>query len=236
MGQPQSAELLLAVAIRVLLNLGGQRPIELIEGTPRDREHLRNLFWACYGPDKEMSIRKRQQPMLQDEDCDLELPAKYVLQSSDHQFLQKKLSADRLLYPSDLRLAMLKSKIHRFLYSDHARVQSDARRLQYIRELDQELSDLKASFPPRFQPDAYFATETTPDYSFHDLSMRGVGMHLDYYFCLGKIHEASSNTSMPSPTSWSLLPSSMELYYQAARSTLFYMNRVCHFVNPDTFW
>ncbi|GAT18508.1 C6 transcription factor [Aspergillus luchuensis] len=179
--------------------------------------HLRALFWFCYGADKNMLIRYNQPPHFIDADCDLQIPDNYVLSSSDNQFFSRPLSHNELLFPSDVRLSLLKSKVYHLLYSRHARAQPEARRLQYIRELDQELNDLKRTFPASCWPDL-FATPSAPNYTFHDLSMRGVCLHLEFYFLLGKIHEASpcleSNNSI---SSWSILPSSVELFYQESR-------------------
>ncbi|KAF7122493.1 hypothetical protein CNMCM5793_000518 [Aspergillus hiratsukae] len=227
-GQARSASLLLAMAVRMLYSLGGNRysVIHEVEGS-----HLRALFWLCYGLDKDMAIRFGYPPLMKDEDCDLQLPDNYVLSSSDHQFFMKPLSSQELLFPSDIRLSLIKSKLYRLLYSDYARGQPQARRLQYIRELDQEIRDLKSSFPASCWPD-FFATENERNYSFHDLSIRGVNLHLEYYFCLGRIHSAVR----PYSQEWSFLPSSADLFYQESRSMLLYISRIRDFLNWHTFW
>ncbi|KAJ5670733.1 transcriptional regulator family: Fungal Specific TF [Penicillium maclennaniae] len=237
LGQPQSAEPLLGMAVQVLYNLGGHkvRASREFQGRPQHNQHLRALFWLCYGMDKEFSIRKGQPPLLNDADCDLELPAKYALKPSENHFYFKPLSSQELLYPSDLRFSLLKTKIFRLLYSREGQAHSEARRLQLIRELDDELSALKMEYPVECRPDA-FATQSAPDYLFHDLSIRGVSIHLEYYYCLGKIHGASDLYNIPTMQNWSPLPSSAEICYEAARSTLIYMTRVQHYVNYHTFW
>ncbi|KAJ5933402.1 transcriptional regulator family: Fungal Specific TF [Penicillium verhagenii] len=239
-GQAAQAGLFLSMATRIVFNLGGNRkfnPHKVHNGNQSADQHLRDVFWLCYCMDKEMSSRRCQPPMIKDEDCDLELPTNYVQQSSDSQIFSKPLSSDELLFPTDLRLGFIKSKIYRLLYSEHAQSQSETQRLQYIRELDLELGHFKSSFPPGCQPEL-FATETTPNYICHDLSLRGVNVHLQYYFCLGRIHGANIESSKQSlgVGNRSTLPSSLELYYQAARSTLVYFVRVRHFVNPVDFW
>ncbi|KAB8201340.1 hypothetical protein BDV34DRAFT_202966, partial [Aspergillus parasiticus] len=236
LGQPQTAEILLAMAVRVLYNLGGNINAN-VPRTPsqaRYHQHLRALFWLCYCIDKEMSLRKCQAPLINDADCDLDLPANYVPLSSDHQFFTYPLSSHELLYPTDLRLALLKSKIYLQLHSHQSRTHSEARRFQLIRELDQELNDLKSQFPITCQPEA-FANGDIPDSLFHDLSLRGVSMHLEHYHCLAKVHGASISASITERAS-SLPSSSIELCYQAARSTLLYIGRVRHLINPETFW
>jgi hypothetical protein len=185
--------------------------------------------------DKEFSIRKGQPPLLNDADCDLDLPKNYALKPSENHFYFKPLSSKELLFPSDLRFSLLKTKIYRFLYSREGQAQSEASRLQLIRELDDELSAMKSEYPVECRPDA-FATPSAPDYMFHDLSIRGVSIHLEYYYCLGKIHGASECFNIPQMQSWSPLPSSAEICYEAARSTLIYISRVQHYINYHTFW
>lgn len=197
--------------------------------------HLRAIFWHCYILDKELAIRFGRPPLINDIDCDLRLPDNYISSWSHDHFFHRPLSSQILLYTSDLRLALIKSKIYALLYSDHGRAQPEARRLQYIRELDEELNALKSSFPASCWPDV-FATGDSPDYTFHDLSLRGVNLHLEYYFCLGKIHGASSAYSLTSPHSWSFLPSSAELFYQESRTMLLYISRIRRFLNWHTYW
>ncbi|KNG83997.1 hypothetical protein ANOM_007774 [Aspergillus nomiae NRRL 13137] len=235
-GQSQKAERFLSIAVRIVYNLGGNRvtPPRETEADPKKHNHLRALFWHCYAIDKDMSLRKREPPLMHDIDCDLDLPPNYV-PSSNEQFFKKPLSPDKLIFPSDLRLTLIKARIYHYLYSNHGRAQPEATQLRHIRELDQEMSDLKANFPADCRPDA-FAMETAPDALFHDLSTRGVTLHLEYYFCLGRVHEASSICGMSFSHSWSAVPSSVELYHEAARSTLLYIRRVPHIFTWHTFW
>lgn len=230
--------MLLGIAVQALYNLGGHRMSPTTEPNirPKQINHLRALFWLAYGMDREFATRKSQPPLINEADCDLDLPPAYVLTSSAKHFYFKPLSSKELLYPTDLRLVLMKSRIYRLLYSVQSQYYSEAKRLQHIRELDHELSDLKSEYPVEFRPDA-FATESAPDYLFHDLSIRGVSVHLEYYYCLGKIHGASSSaTETLSSKARSPLPSSEEICYEAARSTLIYMSRVRHYINYHTFW
>ncbi|KAE8389794.1 hypothetical protein BDV23DRAFT_172817 [Aspergillus alliaceus] len=180
LGQPRPAGILLAMAMRMLYNIGGNRNRPVRDETleqRQHREHVRALFWLCYAIDKEMSLRECKTPLINDADCDLDLPATYVSTSSDRSFFPEPLSTKELLFPSDLRLALMKSKIQSLLYSDH-----------------------------------------------------------EYYYCLSKIHGASSTSGISSPQSLLLLPSSMEICHESARSTLLYISRVRHLMQPETFW
>jgi hypothetical protein len=228
----------MSLAVRILYNLKGNlnKPASSDPEQVRAHHHLRALFWVCYSIDKEMSLRRCQPPIINDADCDLELPATYVSVTSDHQFFHSPLSLQELLYPTDLRLAVLKSKIYRLLYSPLSLGLPESARLQVIRQLDEELSDLKAQFPAVCQPDIYAKGEVS-DTLLHDLSLRGANTHLEYYHCLSKIHGASISGSSNS-TMKNLSPpsSSMELCYQASRSTLLYVYRTRHLIMKETFW
>ncbi|KAL4971573.1 C6 transcription factor [Aspergillus desertorum] len=232
-GNSESGQLLLGVAVRMLYNLGAHSmyPTHVNQ---QQHAHLRALFWACYAMDKEMSIRGSQPPLIHDEDCDLDLPLNYIHSTSEGQYSSELLSSNTLLYLSDLRLAMLKSKIYRLLTSSQAQAHPRPRRLEYIRQLDQELSELKARFPPHFQPDptAYLR----PDYRVHDLSLRGMNIHLEYYYCLRIIHEASIVSSTTYPGAPTPLESSVELYYHAVRSKLLYFIRAEGLIQAPTIW
>ncbi|OJJ99008.1 hypothetical protein ASPACDRAFT_53148 [Aspergillus aculeatus ATCC 16872] len=239
LGAPQSAELILAMAIRLLTNLGGNLA-PMPSGSRVDDHHgrhLRALFWLCYSVDREMSIRNSHSPLLHDTDCDLDLPEKYVMASSETQFRLGPLSKDELLYPSDLRMCVIKSKIHRLLYSDYGLAQPASIRVQYVRELDEELSNLRAQFPADCRPEN-LSPGGIPDSLVLDLSLRGINMHLEYYYCLAKIHGACrvAGGGFPSLDDLSPLSSSRELCYQAARSILLYIHRLRHLVIPQTFW
>ncbi|KAE8153241.1 hypothetical protein BDV25DRAFT_149908 [Aspergillus avenaceus] len=230
-GQDHPADMLLAAAVRIVFQLGGHRsnPDESLR-KHHSHYHLRALFWLCYFMDKKSTIRTFQEPLINDSSCDLELPPTYVPQSSTHQFLQAPLTPQILLFPSDLRLALIQSKIYNLLYSDWARAQPEARRLQHILELDKELSAMESTFPAHCQPHV-FASKDSPVYAFHDLSMRGVSLHLDYYYCVKRVHEANNATSAISS-----LSSGMELSYQTSRCILLYVNQVSSFITWHSFW
>ncbi|KAL4975022.1 hypothetical protein BDW66DRAFT_167443 [Aspergillus desertorum] len=145
-----------------------------------------------------LAIRFDRPPLLNDIDLDLRLPDGYATSFLNDHFSEKKtLSSPADIYPSDIRMSLIKSKIYTLLYSDHGRAEPGAIRLQCLRELDEELSALTSSFP-----DSY--------YTFHDLS---------------KIHEASSAYSF-SPTGVVLLPFSVELFYQVSRIIILYLSYI----------
>ncbi|KAL3490282.1 C6 transcription factor [Aspergillus germanicus] len=237
-GQTEAGQLLLGVAVRMLYSLDAHRINPTTPSNSEQHTHLRALFWACYGMDKEMSIRSSQPPLITDAECDLDLPPNYIQGASLHQFVDQPLTEDVLLYPSDLRFSLLKSKLYTHLLSPTAQTLTDTQKLQLIRQLDHELAELKASFPAHFQPD--LTAYLNPDYKVHDISLRGMNIHLEYYYCLRLIHEASIVSSMAYPGATHRDPqplaSSVELYYHAVRSTLLYFIRVEGLVQAPTVW
>lgn len=236
------------MSVRILYNLRANHQTT--------NQHTRALFWLTYFIDKDLSLRQFLPPLIHDGDCTLSLPDTYISESSDHRFLSKPLSPNELLFPSDLRLSLIKSKIYALLYSNdvptHPAQSSEvqARRLQHIRELDQELNDFKAAFPVSLPLDSFLSGmgRDVPDNLLHDMSLRGYNIHLEYWFCLGRIHATAVSTTsttvggdcgsgggtgaVQSP----LLLSSMNLCHQAARSTLLFMVRTRHFIMPGNFW
>ncbi|KAJ5547121.1 hypothetical protein N7494_004706 [Penicillium frequentans] len=235
LGQPQTAELLLSMAVRILSNLGAytnENSCPVNESS--NREHLRALFWLCYSIDKEMCLRQCQAPLISNNDCDLDLPAAYVPLSSKEQFFEYQQDSRQLLFPTDLRLTIFKSKLYDRLYSHSSLRTPEAIRLRLIRELDDELHELKSLFPAACQPEKLISADT-PHGTFRDLSMRGVCIHLDYYHCLTKIHGAIL-VGVNATKDLSTLSSSLELCYQAARSTLVYLSRMRHLITTETYW
>ncbi|GLA65422.1 hypothetical protein AtubIFM54640_007174 [Aspergillus tubingensis] len=211
--------------------------------------HLRAIFWLCYGMDKEMCIRSCSPPLIHDIDVDLDFPQTYIgstthspppprqSPSSSAASLSSYNSTEiPLLYPTDIRLAIFKSHIYNRLYSSHAQSLPEARRLAHIRQLDQDLSELYAEFPlghtPAHTPRSETSTPnnrdpTIPSSSSNEessnhklVNIRPINIHLEYHYCIRKLHEASITTSLSVVSA--PLPSSLELYYQASRSTLLY--------------
>ncbi|KAH8434545.1 fungal specific transcription factor domain-containing protein [Aspergillus melleus] len=185
-----------------------------------------------------MSLRKCQAPLIHDADCNLELPASYTSAPSLKPFFtDQQQNHPQVLFPSDLRLSLFKSKVYQLLYSRPSLQASVATRLRVIRELDHELHELKAQFPASYQPETVFETGTSlglSDASARGLNIRAVTVHLEYYHCLTKIHGASLVGH--DVTEESSAPSSLELCYQAARSTLLYLCRMPFLINEETFW
>ncbi|KXJ88641.1 fungal-specific transcription factor domain-domain-containing protein [Microdochium bolleyi] len=154
-GKTQTAALFHAMSCRILVTLGAHlntdTPHDTIEGSPsaeelRDRRQLRNLFWMAYTLDREMPLRTGHPPIINEDDCDLSLPASYFDPGTESVRIQG------ARFPGDLRLSLLKSKVFRLLYSAKAKQKSDAHLLRDIRELDDELEAWRMSVDSHSRP------------------------------------------------------------------------------------
>ncbi|KAJ1323301.1 proline utilization trans-activator [Microdochium nivale] len=155
-GKMQTGAMFHAMSCRILVALGAylntDTPPDNTLDAPlsaeelRDRHHLRNLFWMAYILDRDISLRTGHPPLINDDDCDLSLPHYYLDSSAESIRLQD------TMFPGDLRLVLLKSKVFRLLYSAKAKQKSDADLLRDIRELDDELEAWRMSMDPQLRP------------------------------------------------------------------------------------
>ncbi|KAM0109878.1 hypothetical protein ACP6JB_004468 [Aspergillus fumigatus] len=170
LGDLQSAAVTLSIAARLLYALGAH-----VFPTNRASDsslraydkselgcHLRDLFWLCYSFDKDICLRTGQPPCMNDAHCDLTLPSDYVwLQNINLQQTIPQINNHTIpLFPWDLRLSMLKSRIYNELYSASSLHQPVSELLSRIRGLDEALEQWRLSLPGEFRPTLYFSGET----------------------------------------------------------------------------
>ena len=194
-----------------------------------EHSHVRDLFWTCYILDKEVSMRTTRPPIIRDEDCDLDLPANYV-----HRLPDSLLSDDTpirypvLLFPSDLRLALIKSKICQLLYSREALELPETEKLRRICILDEELDSWKSTCLSA-------ASEISPtaDPEHIALAIRVMLPRLEYYNCLARIHQAGRREQGILSQG---LPSCDEIVMEASRSTLVYIELVSAILRVEIYW
>jgi hypothetical protein len=141
------------------------------------------------------------------------------------------------LFPWDLRLSMLKSKVYEDLYTAHALQQSISELLSSIRSLDEALEQWRLSLPVEFRPTLYFFQETPVSAKVNTMA---VILRLGYYHCVTVIHQASSRCQIPvadlAGPRLDVIASSTKLSITASRSTLLYLHKVLPMVNPECFW
>ena len=200
--------------------------------------HLRNLFWVNYTLDKELALRTRQPPAINDDHCDLTLPPGYgkhlnpgYLPPSDPNALPE------CHFPGDLRLSMIKSRAYNSLYSVRALQKSDAELIKAIRETDNELETWRLSLPPKYRPTISFSHENQPTTS--GMDMQSAVLRLEYHHCMAIIHQAIGRCSAWASHQSGVMEgisSSLALSVDASRSSLSYLQTAQHILADDSFW
>lgn len=253
-GQLQIATLFHSLACRLVYMLGGHTlsgpdiaPNQSAEETDcswRVKRQLRKLFWLCYTFDKDISLRTGQPPSMEDENCDLTLPDRYM----EVQYIERDWESeaafmddtDVSLLPGDLRMSILKSKVYKALYSAEALRKSDAELLRDIRNLDDELESWRISLPPKYQPILTFPQQGRRRHHVKPpTSMQISVIHFEYYYLFAAIHRASGRCR-----AWAKgqggemkgVSSSLALSVEASRSTLFYLRSAIQALHEDAFW
>ncbi|RHZ53098.1 putative C6 transcription factor [Aspergillus thermomutatus] len=245
-GNLRTADYYGSVAARLLYMLGGHTypcPTNSFSASPaeqleyRRKWHIRNLFWLCYTIEKDVALRTGQPLVLSDENCDLTLPPGYVEQlyvSLGIHHHSRELP-NNPLFPVDLRLSIIKSRVYSALYSFRALQKTDAELLKEIRELDDELEKWRMSVPPEWRPTLSFSHET-PD---PNVSMHSVMLRLNYHLCMTIIHQASSRCKSWVQGQGGMIEgvsSSLALSVEASRSTLLYLESAQHVIVDGVFW
>lgn len=208
------------------------------ETSSRTQNHLRSLFWICYTIDKELSFRTRQPPALCDEYCDLTVSADYleVLFAELPFGVPSERPHPCRLFPSDIKLSIIKSRAFKLLYSASAVRGTDAELLMAIRKLDDDLETWRIAIPE----------ELRPDISTHEISMgqmkldmRALILRLEYHRCITVIHQTTCG-GLAFETSPSILgtriASSNRLAIEASRSSLRYMRIAHQVLDRGSFW
>lgn len=247
LGDLQSAAVTLSIAARLLYALGAH-----VFPTNRASDsslraydkselgcHLRDLFWLCYSFDKDICLRTGQPPCMNDAHCDLTLPSDYVwLQNINLQQTIPQINNHTIpLFPWDLRLSMLKSRIYNELYSASSLHQPVSELLSRIRGLDEALEQWRLSLPGEFRPTLYFSGETPVS---ANVNTQAVMLRLAYYHCITTVHQATSRRHVSQPDlvgpRLNGIGSSASLSIAASRSTLSYLHRVLPVVKGERFW
>lgn len=200
--------------------------------------HLRQLFWLCYVLDKDISLRTGRSPVIADQFCDLTLPEGYAR----NRFLPRQpRHGKNPLFPGDLTLSLLKSKVLQSLYSNASLRKSDAELLKTIRELDEELETWRTSIPEGLSPCLLRSKDNRLDVVMKmPRNMHLVELHLDYYYLLYTIHRASGRCTTKEnggPQQFSFgIQSSFDLSVEASRSTVVYLSVTANKLPGGAFW
>ncbi|EXJ77765.1 hypothetical protein A1O3_09994 [Capronia epimyces CBS 606.96] len=223
-GHLQPVDISLSVASRLLFMLGAHLyPGQDLDVLPSDSQsietrtilHRRDLFWICYGLDKDITFRTGRPPIMNDTSCDLTFPKWYSAQRSVNVTRNFRL-------PGDLRLSLIKSKAYEKLYSPHSLQKPDAEILGDIRELDELLENWRLSQPTGFRPKLSFSLQAKSSIDCLDMDPRSFFTRMDYFHCMTTIHQASSRCKDWAHNHRVLegLSSSLNLALESSRSLL----------------
>ncbi|KAB5549446.1 hypothetical protein GE09DRAFT_1204368 [Coniochaeta sp. 2T2.1] len=256
-GRLHSAALLHAVACRIIFMLGGHTQTNIkpygaaVTRKEREIRHIRMIFWLCYIFDQDNALRTGQPPIMCQEHCDLTLPDGYPENCFSLPALSNDIVspafADESLFPylpGDLRLAQLKEKTFRLLYSVQAHGKSDTELLHDIRVLDNEIETWRLSIPLEFRPALSISQHSrlVPDTKLPQ-SMQHIALHLEYHHLMATVHRASGRCYPISPAASfhegersGAVESSLALALEASRSTLFYLQAAINGLAGEAFW
>jgi hypothetical protein len=213
----------------------------------RQRHHIRFLFWHCYITDKEISLRSGQPPLLVEDYCDLTIlrPSEkgQSPESNDNgdEYCSEGM-VSRLAW--DPRLALIKERACRLIYSPRSGATPDSQLLLRIRELDDELEEWRQSMPCHLRP----KLSVPPDYMPIPLGSNvrqgvfRINVQLDYHNVLMAIHSTvrkcganlSEYEKMPEDLH-QVVHSSVDINLEAARSTLHFLKAPIHLLEEDSF-
>ncbi|KAJ3541172.1 hypothetical protein NM208_g4732 [Fusarium decemcellulare] len=255
-GRLHSASMLHAMSCRTALLLGGQNYVEIQPPEARltreesERQQIRMLFWICYFFDKDLALLRGHFPMLPDESCNLTIPARY---KDSHAIFQSRVNIGGPIcldesiipcFPGDLRLAILKGKIWRLLYSAEANRKSTAELFRAIRGLDDELESWRLSLPPHTRPGLTIhggIQDAIPSKT--PLTMQRICLHLEYQYLLSTIHLPCGRCLPFDQNIWQRdsyeqtgIFSSLSIAAEASRITLFFLRATVAQVASEPFW
>ncbi|GKZ36987.1 hypothetical protein AbraIFM66950_008279 [Aspergillus brasiliensis] len=245
----QTAVYFNTIAARLVFMLGGHitdhdRGASSPDSDPRETNHTRNLFWLCYLTDKDLTFRCGQPPAINDSQCDLTLPPHYtqnlypaVIDTGEISLPAPDLS-NTIIFPFDIRLSIIKSKIFADIYSAAALRKSQYQIEQSIRDIEQNLGNWRHSIPPSRQPppvglmtERAVTSHPTPNIllTWFEYYQCACMLHLvrGQYGISGKMHEVNGGH---------LLLSNLAVAIEASRRILCHLNFAASLQSPDASW
>jgi hypothetical protein len=137
------------------------------------------------------------------------------------------------LFPSDLHLATIKSRIYHHLCSRYAGSLLEAEQLKHIRSFDEELNTWKAAHLREEAP-APLDASSSPEHAAS--ALRALIPRLEYYNCLVRVHQAGLRCRWRQRGHSEALRLSEEIVLESCRSTLIYIRTVRSLLSSHTFW
>ncbi|KAF4990568.1 hypothetical protein FGRMN_8383 [Fusarium graminum] len=242
-GDLQSASFLISIATRLIFRLGAHVRPETNGSYDKNNlaHHMRDLFWICYSFDKDLSHRIGQPPSINDHHCDLTLPANYAEMQSSNILTGDGASGHNFytvpLYPWDLRLSIIKSKIYEDLYSLSGLRQPEAEILRRIRYLDEELEIWRITLPIDHRPTLSFLEQTPVD---ANTNTQAIMLRLSYHHCITLIHKARCMIFGTNLTIRNIVDeghaTNLQLLVDASKSILTYLEKALPVLAHECFW
>ncbi|RGP77791.1 transcriptional activator mut3p [Fusarium longipes] len=239
-GDLRSASFLISFATRMIFQLGAHIPPPTAERYDKYKitHHMRDLFWVCYCMDKDLCHRIAKPPIINDAHCELSFPTNYAEMQNSNILSLGQLPNFRPttvpLYPWDIRLSLIKSRIYEDLYSMSASIQPEAEVLRRIRYLDEDLEVWRLTLPLDHRPTLSFLDKTPVD---EQTNTQAIMLRLSYHHSVILIHKARCRLIGPVP---GLVDTGYEANFQllvdASKSILTYLEKALPVVAHECFW
>ncbi|OQE26069.1 hypothetical protein PENFLA_c007G03850 [Penicillium flavigenum] len=154
---------------------------------PEEVEQRRRIFWIAYCLDKEISLRAGIPIAQRDDDMDVLLPTEVpldnigIMPTTDRQETFN-------VFRSTCELALIKSQVHKHLYSVAAGANPPVEVAASVAMLDEKLQQWKDSIPTEFRPEPR-RLSTFPQ---SPIAVILLYLHLSYFNCLITIHRITA--------------------------------------------
>lgn len=217
-----SIEPMFNTSIRFIFILGGHLNLAAHSPPALFQIHCRSLFWIAYVMDNELCLRTCRPPAICTDYCDLTFPSAREIAIefclSDLQIPSIQILPH--LFPTDLRLASIQSRISKTLHSPRAASKSDAELLKTIRELDDAIDDWYKSLPLSYDISAFPAQGIMTR---EEALGCQIMLHIQHKYCIVAIHQMSTGCAawIADPGSQALgIKLSLEVAANASRALL----------------
>lgn len=227
-GDLSSVDALISTASRFVYSLGGHLSPRSPSNPPSRRSwHCRNLFWICYNIDRKVCLRTGRPPCINDNCCDLSLPADYIAALKTE--IPPSPGYTEPIFLSDIRLSLIDSKVFLELYAAPAAGKSDAELLRTIRSLDTMVEEWKVV--------ALSGEQGSVQSEGFDPQTAIFRMH--YFYSIATIHQATTGCSAwvhDQGRTMEGVSSSLMISVDASRQLLRLMSGTPAVLLADGFW
>ncbi|KAL4885008.1 fungal-specific transcription factor domain-containing protein [Aspergillus karnatakaensis] len=174
---------LATAAIRMIHHIGLGNGEDDAALTSEDIKHRRNIFWIAYCLDREISLRFGKPPTQSDDDMCIDLPIELMTEvNREMPSLNRHGGFDS--FRAQCRLATIKGRLYRDLYSATARDRTLSEILTSVGALDEMLQKWREDLPLEYQP----AMQGAPHFPSSSISVTLLFLHYSYFDCIISMH------------------------------------------------